>query len=73
MSDTTTPTLNPVAVGSGEGQAYWWGASLAVIKATAEDTGGQMTIIEVTEPPGKRRPSTSITTRTRDSGCSRGT
>ena len=29
---------------------------LAVIKATAADTGGQMTIIEVTEPPGAEAP-----------------
>ena len=29
---------------------------LAVIKATAADTGGQMTIIEITEPPGVQAP-----------------
>jgi quercetin dioxygenase-like cupin family protein len=44
------------AVESDEGEARWWFAALAVIKATAADTGGQMTIIEVTEPPGSEAP-----------------
>lgn len=48
--------LKPVAVAKDEGEARWWFASLAVIKATAADTGGQMTIIEVTEPPGAEAP-----------------
>jgi quercetin dioxygenase-like cupin family protein len=43
-------------VSSDAGQARWWFASLAVIKATAADTGGQLTIIEVTEPPGAAAP-----------------
>ena len=34
----------------------WWFGSLAEIKATAEDTGGQLTVIEVTEPPGAEAP-----------------
>jgi quercetin dioxygenase-like cupin family protein len=46
----------PLAVGSEEGEARWWFAALAVIKATAADTGGQMTIVEVTEPPGAEAP-----------------
>ena len=48
--------LEPVAVRSGEGEARWWFAGLAEIKATAADTGGQMTIVEVTEPPGAEAP-----------------
>jgi quercetin dioxygenase-like cupin family protein len=52
----SAPPLEPVAVGNGEGEARWWFAALAVIKATAADTGGQMTIIEVTEPPGSEAP-----------------
>lgn len=51
-----TSALEPVAVRSGEGEARWWFGSLAVIKATAADTGGQMTIVEVTEPPGTEAP-----------------
>lgn len=50
------PALKPVAVPSGEGEARWWFGGLAVIKATAADTGGQMTIVEVTEPPGAEAP-----------------
>jgi quercetin dioxygenase-like cupin family protein len=48
--------LQPVVVAQNEGQARWWFASLAVIKVTAADTGGQMAIIEVTEPPGAEAP-----------------
>jgi quercetin dioxygenase-like cupin family protein len=51
-----TPALAPMAVRKGEGEARWWFGSLAEIKATAADTGGQMTIIEVTEPPGSEAP-----------------
>ena len=48
--------LQPVAVGTDEGEARWWFGSLAVIKASVADTGGQMAIIEVTEPPGSEAP-----------------
>jgi quercetin dioxygenase-like cupin family protein len=46
------PTLAPVGVRNDEGEARWWFGTLAVIKATAADTGGQMTIVDVTNPPG---------------------
>ncbi len=49
-------TLKPVAVARDEGDARWWLGSLAVIKATAADTGGQMTIVEITEAPGAEAP-----------------
>jgi quercetin dioxygenase-like cupin family protein len=48
--------LAPLAVRNGEGEARWWFGGLAEIKATAADTGGQMTIVEVTEPPGSEAP-----------------
>jgi quercetin dioxygenase-like cupin family protein len=51
-----TQTLKPVAVAKDEGEARWWLGLLAVIKATAADTGGQMTIVEVTHPPGWAAP-----------------
>jgi quercetin dioxygenase-like cupin family protein len=51
-----TQMLKPMAVAKDEGEARWWFGSLAVIKATAADTGGQMTIIEITEPPGMEGP-----------------
>ncbi len=52
QATVSTQTLEPVVVAKDEGQAWWWFSSLAVIKATAADTGGQMSIIEITEPPG---------------------
>ena len=48
--------LKPVAVAREAGEARWWLGSLAVIKATAADTGGQMTIVEITEAPGAEAP-----------------
>ena len=49
-------TLEPIAVRAGEGEARWWLGMLAEIKATAADTGGQMTIVEVTCAPGTEAP-----------------
>ncbi|CAN5760870.1 hypothetical protein BH24ACT25_BH24ACT25_07870 [soil metagenome] len=49
-------TLDPVTVPEHEGEARWWFGSLAVIKATAAQTGGQLGIVEVTEPPGAEAP-----------------
>jgi quercetin dioxygenase-like cupin family protein len=58
MSSQTIPAtpLDPVAVKAGEGEARWWFDALAVIKATAADTGGLLSIIEVTEPPNAEAP-----------------
>ena len=50
------PALAPAVVPKGEGEARWWFGGLAEIKATAADTGGLMTIVEVTEPPGLEAP-----------------
>ena len=53
---TQVPALDPVAVPHGEGEPRWWSNGLAVVKATAADTGGQMTILEITEPPNAEAP-----------------
>jgi quercetin dioxygenase-like cupin family protein len=53
---TQAPALEPRAVRKEEGEARWWFGALAELKATAADTGGQMTIIEVTEHPGAEAP-----------------
>jgi quercetin dioxygenase-like cupin family protein len=45
-----------MAIQAGQGEARWWFGGLAEIKTTAADTGGQLTIIEVTEPPGMEAP-----------------
>src|SRR6188472_1099003 len=39
----TQQILDAVAVRSDEGDARWWFAALAIIRATGADTGGQMT------------------------------
>lgn len=44
-------TLKPLVVTRDEGEARWWFSNLSIIKATAADTGGQMSILEITEPP----------------------
>ena len=56
MTDPTTQQLDPVAIPAHGGEARWWLGNLAVIKATAEDTGGLMTIVEVSHPAGAMAP-----------------
>jgi quercetin dioxygenase-like cupin family protein len=56
MTSDTTPALSATAVHADEGEAIWWFDCLAVIRATAADTGGLMTIVEITEPPGSQAP-----------------
>jgi quercetin dioxygenase-like cupin family protein len=48
--------LKPFAIAGNEGEARWWFQCLAVIKATAAETGGLMSLIEITEPPGAEGP-----------------
>ena len=45
-----------LAVRTDEGEARWWLGALAIIKATAADTRGSLTILEVTDPPGVKAP-----------------
>jgi quercetin dioxygenase-like cupin family protein len=49
-------TTEPVIVRRGDGEARWWFGSLVEFKATARDTGGQVTIVEVTEAPAAEAP-----------------
>lgn len=46
----------PLALPSAGGEARWWFDGLAVIKATAADTDGHLTILEITEPPNIQAP-----------------
>lgn len=48
--------LKPVAVQADEGEARWWFESLAIIKVAAANTGGLLSVVEVTEPPGAEAP-----------------
>jgi quercetin dioxygenase-like cupin family protein len=45
-------TLTTASVPKGEGEARWWFGMLTEIKATAADTGGQFSLVQVTCPPG---------------------
>ncbi|HVM34606.1 MAG TPA: cupin domain-containing protein [Actinomycetota bacterium] len=49
-------TLDPVAVPRGQGDARWWMGNLAEIKVTAAETGGLLTVVEITEGPGAGGP-----------------
>ena len=53
---TSALALKPSAVRSDEGEARWWFGQLAVIKTTADDSAGQLTIVEITAPPGLEVP-----------------
>ena len=48
--------VDAFAVRSGDGEARWWLGALAVIKATAADTGGHLALVDVTDPPGVEAP-----------------
>ena len=52
----TPQTLPPAATRAGQGEALWWLETLAEIKLTAEQTGGALSILEITEPPGAETP-----------------
>jgi mannose-6-phosphate isomerase-like protein (cupin superfamily) len=51
-----TQTIAPVTTRNGEGEARWWFGALTEIKATAEQTGGLLSILEITEPPDMEGP-----------------
>ena len=48
MPAVETQTLPARALAAGEGEARWWFGQLAVIKSTAESTGGGHTLVEIT-------------------------
>jgi mannose-6-phosphate isomerase-like protein (cupin superfamily) len=51
-----TQVLTPVVTPHGEGEARWWFACLAEVKVTAEQTGGLLSLLEITEPPNAAGP-----------------
>jgi quercetin dioxygenase-like cupin family protein len=53
---TQEQTLEPLAVPAGAGEARWWLGMLAEFKATAADTGGRMSIVQITCAPGTQAP-----------------
>jgi quercetin dioxygenase-like cupin family protein len=46
-----TQVLQAMSTRSGEGEARWWFGALAEIKVTAGQTGGLLSIIQITEAP----------------------
>jgi quercetin dioxygenase-like cupin family protein len=56
MNEDRSQSGTAVALLSEDGEARWWFGALVVIKATAKDTGGQLAVVEVTEPPGAEAP-----------------
>ena len=53
---TFMQALKPMTVRTDEGEPRWWFGLLAVVKAAAADTGGRLTIVEITAPPGLEAP-----------------
>lgn len=47
---------NAFATRADDGEARWWLGALAVIKATAAETAGALTVVDVTDPPGVEAP-----------------
>ena len=56
QTQTDPPTLAPFLARAGEGEARWWFDSLAVIRVTAEQTRGLLSIVEITEGPNAVAP-----------------
>jgi quercetin dioxygenase-like cupin family protein len=54
----TQQTQVPEAMSTrgGEGEARWWFGALAEIKVTAEQTGGLLSVIQITEAPNAAGP-----------------
>lgn len=46
----------PLVRKRGEGQAWWWFNSLALVKAASHETGGLLTVLEITDPPHDATP-----------------
>jgi quercetin dioxygenase-like cupin family protein len=55
MSDTAQ-TLAAAVTRAREGEARWWFGGLAEITLSSRETGGALSVIEVTEPPGAPGP-----------------
>lgn len=57
MTEISGPRkLQMTATPAGEGDARWWYGSLAEIKLTADQSGGRISIVEITEPPFAEAP-----------------
>ena len=46
----------PAVSHHGEGEALWWLGALAEVKVSADQTGGMLSLLEITEPPNEVAP-----------------
>jgi quercetin dioxygenase-like cupin family protein len=53
---TDTPTIAPIALPAGEGEASWFLGTLATVKASARTTAGRVAVIEHLAPRGTGSP-----------------
>ena len=56
MSTTESTTVEPIALGPGEGEALWFLGVLATIKSSSESTDGRVAVIEHLAPQGAGSP-----------------
>jgi quercetin dioxygenase-like cupin family protein len=56
MSTTSIPSIAPIALQPGEGDARWFLGALGTIKAAAETTDGQLAVLEFLWPQGSGSP-----------------
>lgn len=53
MRESTANTIHTFARHRDQGEARWWMGSLAIVKATSEETAGQFSLVEVSENEGE--------------------
>lgn len=58
MASEVEPGLarEPIVRRRDEGQAWWWFNSLTLVKASSNETGGLLTVLDVFEPPHEAVP-----------------
>lgn len=56
MATPAKPTVNPIALKQGEGEALWFFGALVIVKASSETTAGRVTVIEHLVPEGSGPP-----------------
>ncbi len=55
-TDPTTPEVDPIAHGPGEGDAYWFFGGLVTIKSSGDATAGRVNVTENLMPRGAGSP-----------------
>ncbi len=56
MSTTSIPSMAPIALQPGEGDARWFIGALGTIKAASETTDGRVAVLEFRWPQGGGSP-----------------